>query len=336
MAYLKDIANEAGVSIRTVTRVLKENGPVAHDTRERVLSVAKRLRYRPHRLARSLRTRQSYLISFILWRTDDIDFRRAAIFENVAREQDYLTVVHCASPALHQIDRPFRILEQALDLDPAGVVLHGSGRVNTPALVEKLRESGVPHVVFDTLEDGPDTIRVDRIAGVRESVLYLGRQGYRNIAYIGRLIGFFEMHRLKGYHEALQILGLPHRYLKIPLEADGFQQLFEAGRRIGRTFPEMEDRPDAVQAFSDCVALGFLAGLHDRGLSAPKDVAIVGFDNRREAAFASPPLTTITHPNEDIGALAADLLVRKIRNEAPPAGGWSQVLPARLVVRETA
>jgi DNA-binding LacI/PurR family transcriptional regulator len=93
---------------------------------------------------------------------------------------------------------------------------------------------------------------------------------------------------------------------------------------------------DAVQAFSDELAMQLLAALYRRGVGVPDPLAIVGFDDRRAAQWAAPPLTTVAQPSWQVGQAAGEIILRKIAGEATPPGGWSRWLPTRLVRRVSA
>ena len=110
---------------------------------------------------------------------------------------------------------------------------------------------------------------------------------------------------------------------------------YEGGRKAIDAFLAADPRPDAVQAYTDVMAAGFMASLHDHGLSVPQDVAVVGFDNRRLAELCWPPLTTVSQRNADVGETAAEIVLRRLRGEPPPPEGWSRLLSARVVVRES-
>jgi len=98
----------------------------------------------------------------------------------------------------------------------------------------------------------------------------------------------------------------------------------------------LDPRPQAVQVYSDVVATGVLAALHERAVRVPQDIAVVGFDDRHFAALTWPRLTTVAQPNREVGEAAAEILLRKLRGEPPPEGGWSRTLPTRLIVRDSA
>ncbi|HEY3379480.1 MAG TPA: substrate-binding domain-containing protein, partial [Armatimonadota bacterium] len=163
-----------------------------------------------------------------------------------------------------------------------------------------------------------------------EAIHYLARQGRRRIAYLGQA---HSITRLAGYYRALAELGISPLLIEVD---DRDDEQFSAARDAARRFAELSPRPDAVQAYSDVMALGFIAGLHDLGISVPGEVAVIGFDDRRMAEVSWPLLTTVAQPSREVGVLAGKILLKKIAQEMRPPEGWTQTLPTRLVVRESA
>lgn len=171
-------------------------------------------------------------------------------------------------------------------------------------------------------------MKIDRGQGVREAVLLLAERGRKRIAFLGPTD---DRTRLDGYEAALRTLG------RKPLLLDYPGEEIDALREAGRTVAALpaRARPDAVVIHADHIALSFLAGLHDRGVRVPEEIALVGFDDRSAAALAWPPLTTIAQPAGEIGKAGAEVLLAKIAGEKKPKGGWSRVFSTRLIVRET-
>jgi DNA-binding LacI/PurR family transcriptional regulator len=187
--------------------------------------------------------------------------------------------------------------------------------------------SGLPYVLIDPRGTRFDSVTIDRARGVYDAVHYLAQRGARRIAFLGTQQ---ERTRLDGYEQALKELGRSTIYLDYP----GTDS--EALRGTGRKFAGQKTRPDAVVAHSDYIALAFLAGLHDAGVNVPQDVAVIGFDDRQAARYAWPALTTVAQPSLEVGRAGAEIILKKIGGEPPPAGGWSRSFPTHLVIRETA
>ncbi len=331
MAHLKDLALEAGVSIRTVNRVLKEEGYVGAATSKAVRAAIRKLGYRPHLAARALKTSKSHIVPVLAFTTDEVRMAQLAALEQVLREAGYLvsTAFHL-DPASRE--QGVRIVRELIGQNPAGVALLGHDpyvlKHVLPFVMAPLLQARLPYVILDPRGEIPyDAVNIDRGHGVKEAVRFLAERGARRIAFLGPSD---DRTRLDGYEAALAALSRR----PMPLDFPGLEPaaLREAGRRLAG----MKQRPDAVVAHSDHIALPFLAGLHDCGVRVPGEVALVGFDDRPAAALAWPPLTTIAQPSCEIGRAGAGILLRKIAGEKKPREGWSRTFPTRLIVRESA
>jgi LacI family transcriptional regulator len=323
MVSLKDIAQATGVSVRTVSRALKDNGYVADDVRRRVQAEADRLGYRPNLAARSLRTGQSHEIGVVMTTTDELHMAKLAAMELAFREAGFGVQV-----TFDAGEQPTDRLGTILRLQPAGVVLFGRSDADVAADVARLSEAGIPHMCVDAGPADIDAVRIDREQGVCEAVAYLLERGRRRVAYLGPEVGG----RLSGYRRAMRAAGQPERV--IPTGAGGCQ--FEAGQAAAERMLQQTARVDAVQVYTDVMAAGVLDALHRRGLRVPEDVAVVGFDDRQAASLMHPPLTTVAQPNQAVGRAVAERLLAKIHDEDAPADGWSVLVSTELVVRASA
>jgi DNA-binding LacI/PurR family transcriptional regulator len=299
--------------------------------RERVLSAAAELGYRPNRVARSLRTQKSFEVAVIMPSIDELHVAKLAGFEEILREAGFSVSVLMN---LHQrTNTDSAAFAELLSRRPAAAALIDTRRSDLTPLAVELTKAGVPCVSIGHSSDEMDGVGIDRQQGVFEAVKYLADQGHTKIFYLasGDPASSGNSTRLDGYRRAIAELGRDE--LLIATSGDDH---FDQGRAAAHQLVDTDSLPDAVQAFSDVLALGFLAGLHDRGKSCPADLAQVGFDDRASAALSSPPLTTVAQPNWEVGREAAKVLLSKIRGESAPAAGHSRLLPTVLVRRETA
>jgi LacI family transcriptional regulator len=335
MATLRDLAAASGVSIRTVNRVLKSTGYVHARTRERVGAAVRKLGYKANLAARSLRTARSHLIAVLTFTEDELRMAQVAALEHRLREADYL-VSMSFQLELHQRGKTLEVTEEILRQNPAGIVVLGHdpfvGQNLLPRVVPALVRSRVPYVLLDPKAFAQptskyDAVLIDRGHGVHEAVAYLARSGRKRIAFLGTQE---DRSRLDAYESAMRTLGRRPMLLDYPGDD------YEAIRALGKNSARGSQRPDAVLAHSDYIAMAFMAGLHDAGIQVPKEVAVVGFDDRPAARLAWPALTTIAQPLNEAGRAAAEILLRKIAGERRPAAGWTRIFPTRLVLRETA
>ncbi len=333
MATLKDIAGATGVSIRTVNRALKAEKDVHPDVRAKVLAAAANLGYAPDLCARSLRTRRSYEVAVIVPSMDELHVAKLAGLEQAVRQSGHMLVALFATPAgMPQLEQA---LAACLERRPAGVVVLSPGDVAaTEWLDTRLKQAGLTHMFIDVDVPSVDAVRIDRPQGVADAVGHLLGRGCRRIAYLGP---HGSVSRLDGYCRAMIAAGrVPEHVVAVGGMAAAEQ--FAEARAVGRDLAgrPAADRPDAMQCFTDVMALGLMAGLRDNGLRVPQDMAVVGFDDRQAAATGSPPLTTIAQPSWESGRAAGELLLRKASAAPPPETGWSVLLPTRLVLRESA
>lgn len=324
MSSLKEIAAAAGVSIRTVSRVLKNSGYASPETRKVVMAAANRLGYRPNRFARSLKTQKGYEVTVLAWSFDELQMAKIAGLEQALRQADYSASILFGKPEIEHADE---LLQELLSRRPAAVVAFAASPKLDQFWAERLTEENVPYVLLDSKSEQVDSVRIDRQQGVYEAVLYLAAKGRQRIAYFGPQ----DVTRLDGYYRALEQLG--REPICLFCEDHGNESLI---RLRAREILESQDGIDAIQMHSDETAMSFLMGVHDMGVSVPQDLAVVGFDDRNAARLCWPPLTTVAQPNRQVGAAAADVVMKKIAEQDAPLQGWSCSLPTRLVVRQSA
>ncbi|HUT23545.1 MAG TPA: LacI family DNA-binding transcriptional regulator [Sumerlaeia bacterium] len=335
MASLKHIAQAAGVSVRTVNRALKNDGYVAESTRKRVLRAARRLSYRPNLSARALKTGQSHEIGAVIGSAslDELHMEKMAAFERTLRAAGYCVHVLFGPSRVGDKAEVGDLLEALLGRRPAAAALFPQSGMPVADTVRDLQGARVPCVVLDPWEDvGVDSVRIDRQQGVYEAVKHMAGRGRHRVAFLG---GDPDKAcaRLPGYQRAVRELGLTP--ILVPPPGEYTPDEYAWGRRSAEAFLALSPRPDAIQTFSDVMAMGFLAVLHERGIRVPEEVAVAGFDDRRIASFCWPPLTTVRQPNAKVGEAAAEILLAKIEGRPTPAGGWSRSFPTRLVIRES-
>ncbi len=330
MASLKDIAESTGVSIRTVSRALKNNGYVKHEVREKILKAAAEMNYRPNRIAQSLRSRKSYEITLLLHSTDELHMAKMFSFENHIREAGYrVSVIMNMDSSLEQD----ALHDEILDRRPAGAAFFSGRNIQSHAFADFLKNNAIPYISFEDETSNIDSVTIDRPKGVYEAVMHLNKTGRKNICYLGngKATAHHNLTRLSGFERAISELNLECRTISTEETYDTFYN----GKKAAETFHAVQPTPDAILAYSDLLALGFLAGLHEKKIPVPQQIALIGFDNRRASALSWPRLTTVSQPNREVGEAAARILLAKINNEPPPPGGWSVQLPTSLVVRET-
>jgi len=302
---INDVARIAGVSKKTVSRVINNSPLLNDDTRGRVEKVIKQLGYVPNPQARALALRRNSLIGLIH------DNPNAQTVINV--QQGILDALHDTDFGLvvRPLDRTSpRMLEDIRNFLERqrlfGVVIMPPLSENE-ALARLCEELGVRYTRMGSAElDDPDHLVAsnDREA-VREAVNYLIEQGHRRIGLIEGPHGFRSAaERRLGYEDALSAAAI-----KLPrsLIAEG-SYTFESGARAGNLLLDLVPRPTAILASNDEMAAGVLHAALQRGLDVPQDLSIVGFDDTAIASHIWPPLTTIRWPTVSmVGAFVVTL-----------------------------
>ena len=324
---LRDVAREAGVSIKTVSRVVNGEPAVNPATAERVNEVVVRLGYRPNQLARSLQGRRSRTIGLMIADVSN-PFYAACVkaVEEEARERGYALIL-CASDEDAEIERAYIGLLTQRRVDGLLLVPAADGH-------EYLREeqaAGLPVVTLDRPADGipTDTVVVRNRAGAREATTHLIRvHGHRRIAFVGAGEHLYTTRkRLEGYREALREAGLEE------IRRVGAPDIASAARAT-RELLELPGPLTAIFAMNNLITVGVLQALERIGLRVPEDVALVGFDDFELAAVLRPHLTLVRQPAAELGRRAASLLFDRLE-EAQPPEVRRVVLETELIVRES-
>jgi LacI family transcriptional regulator len=307
---ITDVARAAGFSIATVSRVLNGTDyPLAEDTRLKVLEVAKQLGYRPNLIARSLRMEQTHTVGIIVENilSPFIPSIIRGIHDRL-KEFDYLSIVlNSDSNLAVEADAIERLGMRQID----GIIFvesHMRSSVEVSALINK------PHLfvhrLFNSL--GVNSIVPDDRYGARLAVKHLVELGHRRIAFINGPEGWdATANRLAGYGDELLACGIE---FDTSLVHQGDWQV-QSGYLLAQQLLALPQRPTAVFAANDLMALGVIYAAQEVGLNVPTDLALVGYDDRDFTGFMRPALTTIQMPCEKMGQVAADSLLRLIKGD---------------------
>lgn len=325
---LEDVAKAAGVSPKTVSRVLNNEENVRGPTREKVLAAMAAMDYRPHLSARSLASNRSYLV--------------AALYDNPS--SNYLTEIQtgvldaCDEHHYSMMVRPLQAEAPDFVERVDALIAHHrpDGFVLTPPITEHplllahLKERGVPYASVSPVQRAT-TIGafIDEPQAAREMVGHLLSLGHRRIAHvIGHPAHGASGWRLAGYRDALAAAGLPYDPALV-VEGD-FS--FSSGVTAARALFSLADRPTAVFAANDDMAAGVIWAAGEHGLAVPRDVSVCGFDDTPISRQIWPTLTTIRQPSREMGRIAALQLLASLRSRGE---GHMVQLPFSLQVRES-
>lgn len=328
-ATIRDVADRAGVSVASVSRVLTGAGVVAEPTRLKVLEAVEALAYVPHSGARSLSTSRSDCIGVILpdlygeffselIRGMDLAARAAGLHLIVSSSHDDAGDAAAAIRSMR--GRVDGLIVLSPHLDAANLAANLAGRL--------------PVVLMNGGTDAGDrpSIVIDNLGGARTAVEHLLSLGRERIAHIGGPLGNLDARdRAAGYVEAVRAAGLA------PLVVTGdFTQA--SGHAAMRQLLGEGVRPDAVFAGNDMMAVGALLAMQEAGVRVPRDVAVVGFDDVPIAALVRPALTTLRIEIAETGRRAVERLVALIASTDQPeaaSGERRDVIRPRLIERES-
>jgi LacI family transcriptional regulator len=324
---IKDIAKAANVSIATVSRALNGFENVTDKTRRHVCAVAARLGYIPHEGARSLSSRRTQCVGAVL---PDLygEFFSELIrgIDRVARAHGLHLLLSCSHGDVAEVASSLRAMRGRVD----GLLVM-SPHVDSEVLEKNLPPT-MPTVLVNTRYGGErySSLMVDNYGGACALVRHLVGRGHRRIAMLsGPDANFDARERLAGYTNTLAEL-LPGADPQV-LRGD-FSE--ESGYRAGRQLLSMSERPDALFAANDMMAIGCLFALNEGGLGVPGDIALAGFDDIPIARYVTPPLTTVRVRIAELGELALERLVLAI-GEAGHDKHSTQTLRTELVVRSS-
>jgi LacI family transcriptional regulator len=331
---IRDVAKKSGLSVSTVSLVLNEKSTVAKGTREKVQKVIAELNYHPQRSARGLASKSSGNIGLIL--TED-HFNVAEPFytrvflgtEFEARKHNYYVLLTTVAPTIRGTkEMPRFLLEHNVD----GIII--AGKIGAP-WIGYVRERNLPIVLIDY--EIPryrlSTVTMDNRGGARLVVEHLLQLGHTKIGFIGGDLDHPSIaERYHSYRDTLQSHKVEvNSFWKSIDEPDTrVENGYRAAKRLLSTTAQ---RPTAIFAANDAMALGCMQYCKEIGLPVPESVAIVGFDNIEAGLLVEPRLTTVNVHREEMGAIAVRRLVEMMRDKTDTL--VTTTTPVELVARES-
>jgi LacI family transcriptional regulator len=332
---IRELARRSGVSTATVSRALNDRAEVSEATRAKIRRLASELGYAPNEPARTLVRRRSDTIGLV-WDSGQ---------EALGQHNPFLLgLLSAVRTALSDADYHLMLLTTPGEQDQDGAHLQAVQRHNLEGVIvlttppddrclRVLADSTVPCAGIDTAFTGPRTVRVssDNAAGAEAAVQHLYELGHRRIATVtGPLHLPPAAERLAGYLRACSRLGLsvPPEYVT---EGDFF---LASGEAAGKRLLSVPDRPTAIFAAGDQMAIGAMHAAADAGLSVPRDLAVVGFDDIDAAALVRPALSTVAQDQRGLGVAAVEALRGLIDSTAvDTVEAQPRIIPTRLLIR---
>ncbi len=309
-ATLADVAEYAGVSSSTASRALNGRGEFTPQTRAAVLEAAEALKFQPSVLARSLRTRTTFTVGFVV---PDVasPFYAAALkgAQGALEESGYRVMLMNSG---QEVAGEVTALKTLLNHQVDGLLLSTTG-ISARRFEETVGRRGTPCVFFDSVLEGAGAggVRIDNARGIDLLVDHLVWHGHREIAMLaGSLDETSGRERLDAYHAAMSrnCRDVRPEHIRVCRWSQ------EAGRAETHALLDLDDRPTAVVASSAELALGCLAACRERNLQLPEELAVVSFDDPYFGALLEPSLTAVGYDAGEVGSAAASLLVEAMRD----------------------
>jgi LacI family transcriptional regulator len=330
---IRDVANKAGVSVTTVSRVLNGKDDISEATNQKVLAIVQELGYASSLAARGMRSHRTNLIGLIL--------------HDVASHYSQ-EIMRGVNQVIAKIDKDL-IVYTSGGLDRENVAQHEryyvallNGSITDGAIVVTPTATqfttNAPLVIIDPNNETPEypALIATNQEGALAAMKYLTDLGHRRIAHIaGEMKLVSANQRLQGYKDGLAAAAIPlHEDL---IEMGDYTT--ETAVICARKLLSLPDRPTAIFAANDASAIGVYQAASEFGLQIPGDLSVLGFDNLREATHLNPPLTTIDQALEKTGTIATEMLVELVKGKPlpinPTAEGHLYKIPTQLVIRDS-
>lgn len=335
MATIKDIADKAGVSSATVSRVLNQDYTlqVSEDTRQRIFEVAQMLNYKKGGSRAKKKNAEAAVeplnMGLVIWCSEQLEFSDPyylSIRQGIERE--------CAKQGMH-VTKVFRLMDSSQEIDFEHLDgLFVIGRVD----LDIVRKTPwvKPFVSIDyVLDDSCDCVIFDLRKATRQAMDHLFQLGHRKIGYIG---GISYIRNAEGRVDNVDLRQL--EFEAIMKEKGCFDPSLvfvgewrtEEGYQLMQQVLNLKERPTALLIGSDPMAIAALKAANESDLKVPEDIAIVSFDDIPLASFVTPPLTTIKVHSEEMGATAVKLIADQLKGREVPL---HVTVPTKLIVRKS-
>ncbi len=325
---IRDIAKAAGVSVATVSKVLNGYPSISDKTKQKVMRIVKETRFRPNHAAQQLVGQRSKTLGVFL--TNGLTH---PYFLNILSGMDQsLKAKGYDLLYLAQVswNKEYSFVHHSMSRNVEGVVVFGFQRSDMN--FEELLDAEIPTMFIDLDFNGKRAgfVSSDNKDAIKRAIRYLRDLNHQRIALIAGLSDSYTGKlRYEGYKSGLEEVKLPFRSEYVA--ASDFSK--ESGYGAMKKLLSLDERPTAVICCSDMSAIGAMDALHDSGLSVPKDMSVIGFDDIEIARMVRPALTTIRQDMQTIGRITIELLVDMINDKAfpPPVA----IVPTELIVRDT-
>ena len=327
---MKDIADDLGVSLMTVSKALRNHSDISEKTRNRVLKRMRELNYQPDWIARSMVTGRTYVVGLVL--PDLMHSFFAEVAKGVARKLQPLGYQVVISDTEEDGEVERRQVDVLVNRKVDGLIIASAQRKGRLELFQMLDRKATPYVLIDRMLAGTEANYV----GVKDDELgalateHLIAQGCQRVAHIRGPAVATGTGRLRGYRRALARHGITPNPAHITSGQYGDTTGYDAMRELLKADP----RPDGVFCYNDPVAAGAIKAILEANLRVPEDIAIIGAGNVHYSDLLRVPLSTVDQSSTLIGETAADLLANCMDSQKSSAVRHI-FIPPRLVIRDS-
>lgn len=305
-----DVAEKAGVSIATVSKVINNTGRISEKTRKKVMQIMDELEYQPSVVASALSGKSTFTLGLTLPDLANPYFAELArAIEDQGRKHGF-NVFICSTD--NDADKEEEYYQLFMKKRVDGIIMVSRDKQNV--VVKKILSEKVPLVMIarEIFSAPVTSVMVDDYYGGMQAGQHLLQQGHQNIAVIvENLTELGSKERLRGCVDAMKEAQLE---LDPQLVIEGGYTL-ESGKAAMKQLLQQKQRPTAVFACNDILAIGAIQAVREGGLKVPDDISIVGYDNTILATIIDPPLTTVAQPMQEIGERSVALLVQQIQSK---------------------
>lgn len=328
MINMKKVAEDAGVSVSTVSRVLSGSVSVKEKTKKRVMEAVNRLNYQPNILAKGLKLGYTNTIALMVPSIENQIFPAMARgVEDVARKNGF-TVILCNTDEDMKVEKEY--IEKLKTRLTDGFIV--ASMLPDSEHIRELAADNFPVVLTCRYyDDGIGAVGIDNYRAAYDAVCHLIKTGHRRIAIaLGRPELSIYQKRYQGYADALKSHGFDVEPGLVMNETGGAQSFYSLTQKILRDDPDI----DAIFASSDPKAFVVMRAIQDLGLRIPQDISVLGFDNIEMSALIEPPLSTVSQPLYEIGSLAAKKLIQMIKGKGSLQPSVD-ILKTDLIIRKS-
>jgi len=326
---LKDLAQELGVSIATVSRALRNSPEIGREMQEKVKALAKQLNYRPNPFAQSLRKEAPHVIGVVV--PNLVTHYYAAVLDGIeaeARKSGYSVI----SANTHEdSEAEVRAIDNFISLHVEGIVACLSQSTTDYSHFEEIAQMGIPLVFFGRtcLRDNFSSVTANGDEAAQQATQHLIDTGSCRIAFIGGPNHLDMVRRRKhGYLEALRENRIPIDRELVICEKIDYQWALQATERLLK----LEDRPDAILAFNDIITFAAFTAIKQHGYRIPDDIALIGFTDDVHAQYVTPRMSAIEDQSQLMGQRACQLLLKSINGDSRI---YHEIVPQKVVIRDT-